>query len=579
MLPESNLFPSHRSSSRRMAALEERIELLQDLYELTSTVNSAHTLDEIFQKALLVLQRIHGASRASILLFDDAGVMRFRAWTGLSDDYRRAVEGHSPWTRSMRNPAPVIVHDVEREPSLAGLCETILREGIRSLCFFPLTHQGQLLGKFMVYYDQPHVPGAAEVHLSQIIAHHISSGVGRTLAREERERLLELEQASRRSLEEANRVKDDFLAVLSHELRTPIAAIVGWVQVLREGRGLDEATRARALETIERNTHLQSRLIEDLLDVSRIVSGTLSLDPRPIDLRTLVAATCETIRPTSDAKGLTLVVDLGAAPAIVDGDAARLQQVFWNLLTNAVKSTPSGGTISVGVGRSGSDIVVSVTDTGRGIGADFMPHVFERFRQAESGTRRLQTGLGLGLSIVHDLVELHHGRVDVHSQGKGKGATFSVTLPIDRSALDPVERTLPSPAVSSASSFPDLQGTKVLLVEDETDVREVLAILLQKCGARVTRAASAREALESYRMEQPDVLVTDIGMPIEDGYDLLSQIRSLKPGPGKHAPAIALTGYARGEDRHRAIEAGFQMHIPKPVDPMDLARAVLSLRD
>jgi len=577
MFPNTNSSRTAKESRNRVAALEERVEILQALYELTSTVNSATNLDEIFERALLALQQILGASRASILLLDGDGVMRFRAWTNLSDAYRAAVEGHSPWTRATRNPAPVIVHDVDQEPSLARLREHILHEGIRSLCFFPLTYHGQLLGKFMVYYDRPYVPGAAEVQLSQIIAHHISSGVGRALAREEREKLLALEQASRRSLEEANRIKDDFLAVLSHELRTPIAAILGWVQVLREGNRVDEATRARAFETIERNTRLQSRLIEDLLDVSRIVSGTLSLDPRPIDVRTVVAASCETVRPSCDSKRLSLVVDLGPAPAVVNGDTARLQQVFWNLLTNAVKNTPDGGTIGVGVRRNGSEIVVTIADTGRGIGSDFMPYVFERFCQAEGGTRRLQTGLGLGLAIVHDFVELHHGRVEVFSEGKGKGATFSVSLPVHSAAEIQTAEPLPPSAVRNVD-VPDLRGLRVLLVEDEADVRDVLGILLQKCGALVTATGSAREALESYRKQQPDVLVTDIGMPIEDGFDLLRQVRSLKPSLAQHAPAIALTGYARGEDRHRVIAAGFQMHIPKPVDSFELARAVRSLK-
>jgi PAS domain S-box-containing protein len=390
----------------------------------------------------------------------------------------------------------------------------------------------------------------------------------------ERTRLLE-------EAREANRMKDEFLAMLSHELRTPLSAIVGWAHMLRTG-GLDEATVARAIETIDRNAKVQNQLIEDILDVSRIVAGKFHLDMRSIDLVRLVEAACDTVAPTAAAKGVELRPDLDpgvrpCCPAI--GDPDRLQQVVWNLLTNAVKFTPKGGTVTVAVRRhdNPAEFEIAVRDTGNGIASDFLPHIFERFRQAGTGARR-HGGLGLGLSIVRHIVESHGGNVVATSAGEGKGSEFTVRLPIVEAGAE-AQRV---PAIFSREQAgldeaPRLDGVRVLVVEDEADARHLLAAVLQKRGAHVFMAASSAEALEVLERERPDVLLSDIALQDEDGYALIRKVRSLPQDRGGRIPAAALTGYGRLEDRMRALSAGFQLHAAKPVEPGELVAVVASL--
>ncbi|HEY1335291.1 MAG TPA: CHASE3 domain-containing protein [Myxococcaceae bacterium] len=388
----------------------------------------------------------------------------------------------------------------------------------------------------------------------------------------EQARSLEREQAARRELEIASRSKDEFVTTLSHELRTPLNAILGWVQLLRAGT-LDETARVHALEVIERNTRTQTRMVEDLLDISRIMTGQFRIDPRPVDLATVVTAAVDAVRPAIDAKALHLATHLDPDAGPVAGDPDRLQQVVWNLLTNAVKFTPRGGRIDVTLERRGSQVEVRVTDTGRGIAADFLPHVFERFSQAEASTSRSQPGLGIGLALVRHLVELHGGVVDVESEGEGRGATFTVRLPVPVTLLglhadgDGAGMAGPGP-----DPFRPLTGMTILAVDDDADARELLRTAFQQAGAQVILADSARAALAALEASAPDVLVSDIGMPDGSGYELLEGVRAVEHG--SRLPAVALTAYARPEDRDRAIRAGFQLHVSKPIDPAALVRAV-----
>jgi signal transduction histidine kinase len=401
----------------------------------------------------------------------------------------------------------------------------------------------------------------------------------RRWAEEERARLLVREQELRRQAEDANRMKDEFLATLSHELRTPLNAMLGWAQVLRLGK-VDEAAAARALETIERNARVQAQLIADLLDVSRIITGKLRLDMQAVELSRIIEAALDSVRPGADAKGIRLDVRLDPLTSPVMGDADRLQQVIWNLLSNAIKFTPHDGLVQVRLRLDGGSAEVRVSDTGAGIRPDFLPYVFDRFRQAESTITRSHGGLGLGLSIVRHLVELHGGSVAVQSEGEGKGAAFTVRLPV-RPSMSDGEGALLAERVDATARVWDnpmlLGGVRVLIVEDEEDTRELLIASLRQCGADVTAAASVAEALESLDRALPDVLVSDLAMPGEDGYSLIRKVRARDPEAGGKIPAAALTAYARAEDRVRALASGFQRHLPKPVDPADLIGMVASL--
>jgi CheY-like chemotaxis protein len=392
------------------------------------------------------------------------------------------------------------------------------------------------------------------------------------------EATLEERTALFRAAEEANRVKDEFLATLSHELRTPMNAIVGWTSVLAAG-GVDGATSARALASIDRNAKAQVRLIEDILDVSRIVSGKLRLKVQPVQLPAVVEAAVDALRHAADAKGVRLQVVLDRDADPIFGDPDRLQQVVWNLLSNAIKFTPRGGRVSVELTRPDSHVELAVRDTGQGIRPEFLPHVFERFRQADSSSTRAHGGLGLGLAIVRHLVEMHGGTVEAQSEGEGRGASFVVKLPLGpiRPGADPA---LPAPAARPAAAeaaVEDLSGVRVLIVEDDAESRELLESMLGRLGAEVEVAASAAEALAAVERRAPHVLLSDIEMPGEDGYALIRKIRALPSPERARLPAAALTAYARTEDRVAALSAGFQFHLAKPVAAAELAAVVASL--
>lgn len=390
-------------------------------------------------------------------------------------------------------------------------------------------------------------------------------------AAEENERLY-------RAAQESNRLKDEFLAMISHEVRTPLTSILGWAQLLRTGRVSSEEL-PRALESIERNALAQTHIIDDLLDVSRIITGKLRLDVRPIDPHTFMDAAIEAVSPAAEAKGVRLQKIMDTSVTVI-GDPVRLQQVVWNLLSNAIRFTPRGGRVQLTLERVNSHIEISVNDSGAGIEPDFLPVVFDRFRQADQRTTRRHGGLGLGLAIVRHLIEMHGGSVRADSAGKDQGATFTVTLPVapiqtakSESRVHPAARdTLPS------YSFPErLDGVNILVVDDEIDTREWLQVGLQQCGATVTLAGSVNEAMKALASAPFDLLISDIGMPEADGYNLIEQIRDLPAEHGGKIPAIALTAYARTEDRLRVLRAGYQMHVAKPVELTELVAVAASI--
>jgi PAS domain S-box-containing protein len=389
---------------------------------------------------------------------------------------------------------------------------------------------------------------------------------------------IEASRQLRAQAEIANRTKDEFLATVSHELRTPLNAILGWTRMLRSG-AVETKSLARVLETIERNARAQTQLVEDILDVSRIIAGKLRVDIRSMDLHAVVRSALEAVRPAAEARGVELAANFAPGSEEFCGDPDRLQQVIWNLLSNAIKFTPRGGRVEICVDRELSQVRIVVTDTGSGISPAFLPHVFDRFRQADSSITRTQGGLGLGLAIVRHLVEVHGGTVEAQSDGEGKGARFTVRMPV-RAVAAPrsVEKVaLESSAKPAEKIEVRLDGIEVLVVDDEADARELVAAVLVRCGARVRQAASVDDAIEKLREQRPDVLLSDIGLPKDDGYTLIKRVRMLTEEEGGLVPAAALTAYAGEEDHRRALQAGFQAHVAKPIEPADLALLVASL--
>jgi PAS domain S-box-containing protein len=461
---------------------------------------------------------------------------------------------------------------------------------VRSYLAAPvISRSGQVLGGLFFGHQDPGVfterseriiAGVAAQAAVAIDNAHLFDAVRR--ANLEKDRLLVRERAARTELERAGRMKDEFLATLSHELRTPLNAILGWAQVMQLSSDSVPEDLREGIAIIERNARAQTRIIDDLLDMNRIISGKVRLDVQPVVLAPVVRAAIETVEPAAKAKEIRLqaVVDPSSGP--ISGDPNRLQQVFWNLLINAVKFTPKGGRIQVVLERVNSHVEFHVIDSGEGIDPAFLPHVFERFIQADSSTTRRHGGLGLGLAIVKQLVDLHGGSVSARSPGRGQGATFTVALPLTAIHPEPeavVEKRHPSAGSSGRPPEPctDLSGRRILVVDDEPDARSLLKRVLEDCEAEVIVAASAAEALTHLQKMRPDVIVSDIGMPDEDGFALIRMIRALPSGCGGATPAIALTAYARAEDRVNALVSGFQHHLAKPVEPAELIAVIASL--
>lgn len=446
-----------------------------------------------------------------------------------------------------------------------------------------VSRSGQSIGGIFLGHPEPGVFTARHERIVEGVAGQAANAIdnarlydGEKRAAQQRQQGLEAERSARAEVERLSLMKDEFLATLSHELRTPLNAIMGWAQVLR-GLGLEEPDLVRGLEVIERNAKVQAQLIADLLDMSSILSGKLRLEVEQTDLSWVIQAAVESVRPSAEAKGIRLETILTPTEGTVSGDPGRLQQVLWNLLTNSIKFTPKGGKVQVVVERINSHVEISVADTGIGITPEFLPNVFERFRQADSSTTRRFGGLGLGLSIVKKLVELHGGTIRALSAGEGQGTTFVVCLPL--SAVRKNSEGLPAPVADTHWDYrlTDLKGVTVLVVDDEPDARDLVGRVLSECHARVLLAANAEETLRLVEQERPDVLVSDIGMPDVDGYELLRRVRALGEEKGGRVDAIALTAFARLEDRMRALRAGFLVHTAKPVDPSELVATVASV--
>ncbi|MEH1832496.1 MAG: PAS domain S-box protein [Nostoc sp.] len=432
----------------------------------------------------------------------------------------------------------------------------------------PLIAEGKVIGALGLSFATVQIFNEEDRGFLLTVAQQCAQAIARA-------QLYEAEKTARAQAETANRIKDEFLAVLSHELRTPLNPILGWAKLLRT-RKFDEAARIRALETIERNAQLQTQLIGDLLDVSRILQGKVNLNLYTVDLRVPIAAALETVRLAAEAKSIQIQTVLSNDIGKVLGDGDRLQQVMWNLLSNAVKFTPTEGRVEVRLEKVGLDAQIQVIDTGKGIILEFLPYVFDYFRQADAKTTRIFGGLGLGLAIVRHLVELHGGTVQAESLGEGQGATFTVRLPLlKNSELRGESAEASQPELSTEDRL--LAGVQILLVDDQADVREFFSFALEQYGANVTAVESATEALETIAQSRPDILLSDIGMPLMDGYMLLREVRKLPPNQGGQIPAIALTAYAGEINYNQAMAAGFQKHLPKPVDPVDLATAIVSL--
>ncbi|HTM30234.1 MAG TPA: ATP-binding protein [Vicinamibacterales bacterium] len=651
---------------------------------LTRAIGKTRTLDEIYAAALDALTYGLGVERSSILLFDADGVMRFKAVRGISDDYRRAVEGHTPWTPEAVDPEPIVVRDVTADVSLAAYLPTILAEHIAAMAFIPLVSQDRVIGKFMLYFDAPHAPDVDDLQLAAVIAAQVAFAVERTKAEdqarrsearlrfaldaasmgtwdwdlrtnevqwsdnlqrihglpegvfdgtfasyereihpEDREKVFasvqralsegvphdveyrivapdgtvrwcegkgrveyadgqpvamsgicmmvtrrkEAELARLAAAEEASRLKDEFLATLSHELRTPLNAILGWTELLRSGEMPAERIH-HAIDVISRNARLQAQLIEDILDVSRIITGKLELDRRNVPVAQLVETAIAAVQPPADARRITFDTRLSTSVPFVEGDPKRLHQVLNNVLANAVKFSHERGRITIRSETDDQRIAIRVRDEGAGIAPEFLPHIFERFRQADSRSTRKYGGLGLGLAIARHLVELHGGSIQAESAGLGHGATVTVSLPLVASSM---QTSIVAPA--AAGTDVRLDGLRALVVDDQRDSCELVAMLLERHGAAVVACDSAVHALARLQSGRFDLLIADIAMPEIDGYGLIRDVRAR----GFTLPAIAFTAYARPDDRRQAFAAGYSAYCAKPIDGTALLQTIRKL--
>ncbi|HVH29897.1 MAG TPA: ATP-binding protein [Vicinamibacterales bacterium] len=650
---------------------------------LTKAISKSRTVEEIHAAALDALGTGLGVERSSILLFDPDGVMRFKSYRGLSDTYRRAVEGHTPWRPDTPDPQPLVVADVTREPSLESFLPIFEAERIAAMTFVPLISLDRVIGKFMLYYGMPAAPSVDELQLASVIAAQVAFAIERTRTEEQTRRSEErlrfaldaasmgtwdwdlstnvvqwsdnLEQihglppgsfdgtfasyereihpddrgrvlaSTRRALaegvphdieyrvvapdgsvrwcegkgrveyqdgrpvrmsgvcmmvsrrkeaelarlataEESNRLKDEFLATLSHELRTPLNAILGWVQMLQSGE-LTTARARQAIDVIGRNARLQAQLIEDILDVSRIITGKLEIERAPVSVPQLIDTAIAGVSPAADAKRITLDRRLAAELPPLEGDPKRLHQVLNNVLANSVKFTPEGGAVELDCTIDGTWLVMEIRDSGAGIAREFLPFVFDRFRQADSKSTRNHGGLGLGLAIARHLVEQHGGKISARSDGPGQGTTVSIRLPAGSgSSLGPL---------LTAADGGDLRldGVAILVVEDQPDSREMLATLLENRGARVAQCDSAESAMHLLTSESVHLVIADIAMPDVDGYELIRRLRA----SGYRMPAVAVTAFARQDDRNRAIACGYNAYCAKPIDGSQLTRTVREL--
>ncbi len=570
------------------------LKLIQGQNRVLEMLSAGGHLERVLEEVVRVVEGQSGEMVCSLLLLDEDGqTLRRGAAPSLPASYFEQAEAlpSGPFNGAFGPAAglreQVVVEDIASDPRWAAHAPLALAHGLRACWSTPvLSSTGQVLAAFGVYFRERRGPREEERRLVAAATHLTAVAIERRRAERERELLLESESAARVEAERANRLKDEFLATLSHELRTPLTAILGWSQMLGSG-ALDASTARRAVEVIRRNAESQKQIVEDVLDASRIVTGKLRIEPGEVDLLAVVGEALDSVRPAAAAKSIELVCDFDPQVGKIVGDPHRLRQVVWNLLSNAVKFTGHGGFVKVDAGRSLSSVRLTVSDTGCGIEPDFLPHVFERFRQADGSTTRQHGGLGLGLSIVRHLVEAHGGSVYAYSAGQGQGASFTVELPLPAGARPPARsdageaqttvRAVTETTPPVGETAPALLGVKVLLIDDDTDTLELLKVFLKGHGAEVSAVTSAKAALEVLARTPPDVIVSDIGMPVVDGYQLMRRVRALPPEAGGNTPAVALTAYATDADRVRAARAGFQTHLSKPVDSAALLAAVMDL--
>jgi PAS domain S-box-containing protein len=579
-------------AKRTEETLRDQTRTLELLNETGTVVGSTLELERLLQAVTDIATQLSGAKYGAFF-YNTTDENGDSLWLHtLSGAPREAIEklGHPQATQlfgpKFTGQGPIRSDDVLEDPRYSCMePHWGMPAGVRSYLAVPVVSRiGEAIGGLFFGHPEVGVFSERTERIIRGVASQAAVAIDNARLYEnlrqaagEREQLLEAERAARSDAERANIIKDEFLATLSHELRTPLSAILGWSQLLATGDMPPEDV-AEGLEAIERNARSQTQLIEDLLDMSRIISGKLRLEVQRTDLANVVVQAAESVRPSADAKQIRIrrIIDPNSGP--VSGDPTRLQQVIWNLLSNAIKFTPKGGTVDVVVERVNSHLEVTVHDTGIGIKPDVLPLIFERFRQADSSTTRSYGGLGLGLSIVKNLVELHGGTVRAHSAGENQGSTFVVSIPIAPIRIDD-KREHPSTARASRIDFDHvrLTGLKVLIVDDEPDSRELLKRVLSQCEAEVTTAKNGMEGLDLIRSTKLDVIVSDIGMPGMDGYEFMRKVRNLTPAEHSKIPAIALTAFARSEDRTKAMLAGYQVHVAKPIEPQELVATVGSL--
>jgi PAS domain S-box-containing protein len=572
---EQNLLAANE---RAIVEYERLLERIADLAQKLGASREVRSIYHALREFTLASVPCNGLF---VSLYDDAKDVRTASYgwgdgleLDVSDLPPMPVTRDGPNSRAVRTGEVIITDDFMK--STAGHPQVVVgpENNLRpqSSMAIPMSVMGRVIGTIEVQTYERLAYKAEHATAMRMAANLTAVAI-------ENAQLLARESHARKEAEESNRLKDEFLATVSHELRTPLTAILGWARLLENG-GLGEVQSERAIQTIQRNAKVQAQIIDDILDVSRIVTGNLYLEFEPLELTPILEAATNVVRPTADAKHISIDVSLSDQPALVSGDAHRLQQIVWNLLSNAIKFTPAGGRVQIETEQTDAHVSLRISDSGQGINAEFLPHVFERFRQADSSTTRRHGGLGLGLAIARHLVEIHGGSVIAQSGGEGRGATFTVVLPLfkdEKSSSTSDHRDEVS--VGKTAEPPDLNGIHVLVVDDDAGTREMLSTALNERHARVTAVASAREALRAIRSSRPDVLVSDIAMPIEDGYSLIEKIRLIEPATAKHIPAVAITAYAREEDRRRALAAGYQSYLPKPIEPAELIAIVAELKE
>ncbi|MEH2413704.1 AAA family ATPase [Nostoc sp.] len=562
----------YQEAQQAQTTAERALERIARLQSITAALSELLTPAQVSEVIVEQSMAALGASCALVALLNESKTeLEIARAVGYNQDLLDTwryfpIDSPSPLAEAVRTGKPIWAETTEnRVARYPHLAEIYAQYNFDSWISIPLMVEGWAVGGISLGFAKLQLLSGEDQAFILAVAQQCAQAIARA-------HLYEAERTARSAAESANRIKDEFLAVLSHELRTPLNPILGWAKLMRT-RKLDQATSDRAIETIERNAKLQTQLIEDLLDVSRILQGKLNLNFDQINLVSVIEAGIETVRLSAEAKSIQIQTIFESGVGEVLGDANRLQQVIWNILSNAIKFTPTGGEVKIKLEQVCSQVQICVTDTGKGIAPEFLPYVFDYFRQADGATTRNFGGLGLGLAIVRHLVELHGGTVQAESVGEGKGATFTVRLPCLENESKGIKDAKDNSSLMADQSLP-LSGLEILVVDDDADMREFLPFMLEQYGATVIFAASAIEALTALSQSQPNLIISDIGMPEMDGYMLMRQVRSLEPEQGGTIPAIALTAYAGEIDHQQAIAAGFQLHISKPVDPEELVKAI-----